>query len=329
VTPVMDEVLRQVRALPGIRAAGMATMSPLAGGVSARSLEAEPDDRSVHIRPAWPTSITPGYFEAQGIPLLSGRGIADADDASSEPVAVISARLARRLFDRRNPVGATMHVGDSTQMTRTLRIVGVAGDVHLDPRQGPYSLFYVPFAQSTGLPPYANLVIGTQGRVDSRALASEIEAAAPGIRPPRVSTMEQLLEMELLRERFAAGFASLFGVLALLLAAVGLYGVVAYSVARRTSEFGVRRALGARSRSVIGLVLRGSIALVVIGVVLAAPAVYVVGRTLNAMLFGLGGHDPFALGGSVLTLVGVALFASVVPASRAARVDPVVALRAE
>jgi predicted permease len=325
VLPIHADILRRVRALPWVTEAGMSSEVPLFGGMG-RSADVELADGSRKVAGAWPTAITPAYLGAAGVSLVAGRDFSPADNVSSEPVTIISMALARRLFEDRNPLGAIIRIVDDS--VRTVRIVGLAADVKLHVREAPSRIVYLPASQSRRLVSL-HVVMRVSRSIDESTVAGAIVAAAPGLRAPRVLSMGRELDLELLRERIAAVFATLFGVLALVLASIGIYGVVAYGVARRTTEIGIRMALGARAGMVVRSILRNSLMLVGAGVVLGAPGVFLAGRALDAFLYGLGGHDPLALLVSAGVLMAMTILASAAPAWRAARIDPMVALRGE
>lgn len=325
VLPIHADILRRVNELPWVTQAGMSSEVPLFGGMG-RSADVELADGSRTVHGAWPTAITPAYLAAAGVPLVAGRDFSAADIVSSEPVAIISIALAHRLFEDRNPLGAIIRVVDDS--VRTVRIVGLAADVKLHVREARSKIVYLPTSQSRRLVSL-QLLIRVARSVDQSTVAGAIVAAAPGIRAPRVLSMRREMDLELLRERVAAVFATLFGALALVLASIGIYGVVAYGVARRRTEIGIRMALGARAGMVVRSILRNSLILVGAGVVLGAPGVFLAGRALDAFLYGLGGHDPIALLASAAVLIAMTILASAAPAWRAARIDPVVALRGE
>jgi putative ABC transport system permease protein len=326
IVPLHDELLRRVRAVPGVERAGMTTYAPLFGGRNAMVRIAGRDGTSDSERMML-SAVTPGYFAAMGIRLLSGRDVAAGDGASAEPVAVVSASVAKLIAGDASPIGASIRL--RADSVRTVRVVGVVGDVKLVDLRGPARpVIYVPLLQAGDWP---FLELAVQSPVLSPALfrqvGAAIEASAPGVRIRVMSEMREAVSRSMLRERLAAGLAGTFGVLALTLAAVGVYGVIAYGVARRTGEIGVRMALGATSGSVIRLVARGSLRLVAVGLVAGAPLTYAAGRALRSQLFGVGATDPLVLGAAVGVLVLVAAAATAIPARRAARIDPLIALR--
>jgi predicted permease len=327
IVPIHAEMLRRVRAIPGVERAGMSTQTPIAGGRNITvSLDA---DGAVVWRSLAFTSVSPDYFASVGIALIAGRDFTDRDDASSERVVIISRAVAQRAFPGRNPIGATLRIrGDSVH---TVRVIGVARDTKMFGLRGDrVPVVYTPVTQ-TGHWPFLGLAVRMPDGADAttRRVTDAIEAAAPGVRVRKVSTMRSEIHESMFTERLAASVASLFGLLALLLAAVGIYGVVAFNVARRTNEIGVRVALGARRRDILRLVLRSSLTLVAVATLVGGPLAFMAGRALRSQLFGVRANDPVLLLFALASLVMMALIATFVPARRATRIDPLVALRAE
>ncbi len=325
VVPLWPDILRAVQGVPGVAGAGMATLVPLFGGrmatVQLLHQDGSPDGEEVPL-----TGVSASYFTATGIALIAGRSFGDEDRTTAEPVTILSESLARRLGGLA-AVGTVVHL--SGRLDGARRVVGIVRDVRLgSPRDPPSASIYFPLDQ-IGRWPYVQLMIRrTPGApVAADSIIRVIERTAPGIRVRNVLTVEEERAAWLLRELVAAGLASVFSVVALGLAAIGLYGVIAYQVARRTSEIGVRMALGASRGSVVSLVTRRSFALVGGGIIVAIPLVFAAGRAVRSLLFGVGSTDGGALAASLLILVAVSLVATLIPAVRAARIDPLVALR--
>jgi putative ABC transport system permease protein len=326
IVPIHDEILRRVRLVPGVERAGMVTIAPIAGG---RNIEVRLESGGRASERMTLVGATPGYLGAMGIRLAAGRDFTTRDDSTSERVAIVSETLARRAFGSGAAVGATIRMRSDT--TQTFRVVGVARDTRMYGLRGErVPVIYAPVTQ-TGYWPFLGLTVRMPDGSESltRRVIAEIELAAPGVRIRRVTTMRAEVRESMFTERVTASIASLFGALALVLAAIGIYGVVAFAVARRTNELGVRIALGAQRADILALVLRSSLGLVAAGVVIGAPLAFVAGRTLRAQLFGVSAHDPMLLLGALGVLVAVALVATAAPARRAARIDPLVALRSD
>jgi putative ABC transport system permease protein len=326
-----DRVLEKISALPGVVAVGSTTKIPLTGGGSKQPF-------TVEGRPAPPLSeqplaqtryVSPDYFKAMGIPLKQGRAFEDRDREDAPQVVIISEAMARRFWPGENPVGKRLTASFHEKMGPR-EIVGVVGDVKsngLDDEGG--STMYLPFRQVPM--PFMTFVVRTssdpQGFVNpvSKAVyAVDREQALTSVR-----TMEQVLAESLSGRRFNMTLLMTFAALALALAAVGVYGVMSYSVMLRRRELGIRIALGARALDVLRLVLGQGLALTLIGVAVGMAGAYALTRLMESLLYGVSATDPLTFAGVSLLLMLVALFACLVPAWRATKVDPMVALRCE
>jgi predicted permease len=272
--------------------------------------------------------VSPGYFGTTGITLLRGRDFSAEDRAGAARVSVISESLARREWPGMDAIGQTFSLGRDTAV---VTVVGVVSDVvarKITDRQRREQI-YVPFDQSRWSG--ADLVLRTQG--DPATMVSAVKQVIAGFdRDLPVSTLRSMKEG--IRDRMFEGrvygaMFAVFGLAALLLASVGLYGVVSFSVSQRTQEVGVRMALGALPHDVLRLVLAGSARMLAIGVLFGVPAAIGLAQVLRGSLYGISATDPMTFIAIPLVLSGVALLASWIPARRATRVDPVVALRAE
>ena len=333
VVPVYRQVLQNVGAVPGVQGAGIATMVPLFGG-SNQWIEIDvpgqprTSDGGPWIRVVY---MTPGYLGATGIRLLGGRDFSDVDGARGERVAIATEGFARKFLggsDAQSALGRSFALTSDRVPTR---IVGIAADAkYQDLKSVPEPMLYIPLDQAYGVQG-GQLVVRTNAGPSSvmRPIVSAIDAAAPGITVQRVRDMRSQREDVMTVERLAARLALFVSAMALVVSAVGLYGVVAYSVARRTSEIGVRLALGARTRAVLWLVARETVALVAIGVGVGLPLAFAANGAMGSQLFGVGAHDPFAAVVSIALLAAVGIVASMVPARRATRVDPKIALSAD
>ena len=327
IIPYTDAILAGARRTSGVVSAGLATVAPLFGGRwSTWDIEIPNGGARQNVPMA---AVSPGFFETMGTRLVSGRDFAELDGSGSEPVAIISRSLARALYGTENVVGRILPL--RRDQPAVLRIVGVVADVALQgPRDGTTPMFYRPVTQ-VGPWPYVELVLRT--RADDAAVIARVAAAArraaPGVRIRNTATARDQLTAWLTREILVASFASVFGALALVLAVMGIYGVISYNVARRTGELGVRMALGARATDVARLVLGSSLTMTGLGLVLGAPLAWFATRAFRSMLYGVGAHDPMLLGLSVLVLLVAAVLAAAVPARRATAIDPLVALRSE
>jgi predicted permease len=269
--------------------------------------------------------VYPNSFAALGIPLVAGRDFSPQDDRQSQRVAVINESMARRFFGNENPIGRRFSV-----RAGEIEIIGVAKDVKYRSFRDPgRPMFYIHFRQPGTSRGQMTLVARTTGDPAPIAAAMQREARAldPAMPMFTAETLNAQLDASLAQESLVATLSSLFGLLALALACIGLYGVMAYDVARRTREIGVRMALGASAGSVAQLVLRETMWLVGIGVVIGLGAALAATRWVKSLLYGLQPHDPLTIGLAVLTLLTVAAIAGYLPARRASRVDPMVALR--
>jgi predicted permease len=326
-----DELLGRARAWPGVTAAGAINRLPLTGRWWTINVTA--DDRPVPARAERPTAsgrvATPGYFEAMRIPLRAGRAFTAADGAAAPSVAIVSESLARRTWPGQDPIGRRLTVDEQPGLT----VVGVAGDVRvegLDTAAPP--IVYVPFAQAQfGLFPDwgMDLVVRATGDPGpwAAALQSEVRRLDPALPVFAARTVDDVLGGWLARRRAALVLFGAFAAIAVTLAGVGLYGVVAQSARQRTREIGVRVAVGARPWDIARLVLGEGLALAACGAVLGMAAAAVGGRLLSSLLFGVSPADPWTLAATALALALVATAAALLPARRASGIDPVVALR--
>jgi predicted permease len=273
--------------------------------------------------------VGPQYLNAMRMPILLGRGLTAHDDAAAPQVAVINETMARRYFPGGSPLGRTFSIGKDKPW-QNIQVVGVVRDARymdLDEKQAP-AAFY-PHAQHNQY--LYNFVVRYRG--DLKELAPRIRRAFAEVDPNLpvgdMTTLSQLIDDAVVNRRMVAQLSTLFGGLAAFLACIGIYGVMSYGVARRTNELGVRMALGAARHNVLWMVLREGLGLVGIGV--AAGLVLAIGasRLLQSFLFGAKPFDPVVIGAAVLIMAAVALFAGFLPARRATRIDPMVALRYE
>jgi len=273
-------------------------------------------------------TVSPGFFATLGIGLVAGRDLAAEDRAGTTPVAVVNETLARRFWPGVSPLGRRLSVAGKP--AESYEVVGVARDgkyVSLTEPARPYA--YFPIAQGAHFNETTLLARTDPGLPVAAAMRGAARALDPALPLFQVETLADSLRRNSSFRREGTLFVAAFGVLALILAGVGLYGVVAFAVGERRREIGVRMALGARSRDVVALFVRRGARLAAIGVAAGLLATAVVTRLLAGMLFGITPLDLATLAGASALLAGVALLASAVPASRAARIDPASALRAE
>jgi len=327
-TPVPQELVDEIQALPGVVSASVSTHTPLSGSIW--SDRAVPRGQPVPERDsAFFVGAGPRLLEIMQTPLISGRDFTDRDSAEAQPVAVVNEAYARRFFPDRQPLGQYLSAV-VRGARRDLEIVGVAKNTSAAGlrRRSPLTV-YVAYRQLTGSFP-TTLVIRARGN-----LAGMAAAIRRAIQPQMPDTAIEVLplsaqiEAAMVQERVMAGLAGAFGALALVLASVGLYGLLAYTVARRTKEVGIRVALGAERARVVAMILGGAVRLVSIGILLGLPAAWAASRAVQSMLFGLKPADPATIGGAIVLLGAAALVAAYVPAWRASRIDPLTALRHE
>ena len=317
------DVLARVRAVPGVRAAGVSMITPISGGGIDLPMtrEDKPGDQSAMV---YVNGVSDGFLSAMGTRLRRGRDFT-AQDGRGRPVALVNEALAKRFFAAEDPIGRRVMLGSESGV----EIVGVVANAKymtLREQDMPTIYRYAPREGSLG---GLQLTVGTQG--DARQLASqirrEVQSVAPAVAVPQPRTLVDQIDRSLVTERLVGRLLSVFASIALLLAAVGLYGVLGYAVARRTGEIGLRLALGASRGEVLRGVLQESAVLVAIGAALGVPAAVLLSRTLTAVLFDVTPTEPAILAGSVLSLFAVGLLAAAVPAWRASRVEPLQALR--
>jgi len=271
-------------------------------------------------------AVTPGAFGTLGIPLVAGRGFRPGDDAASTRVAVVNATLARLIAPRGSPIGMRLEdVGDGP-----LEIVGVVGDVHLEGlAAAPGLAIYMPMAQQPDIAgAFAVRASGDPMRLE-KALRSAVASVDPNQPVMNLRTMQSYLDRAVEARRFHMYLLAAFAATAALLAVVGLYAVLGYVVGLRSSEFGVRVALGADRADILRLVLGGGARLTAAGLAAGLAGAAFAGRLVASQLYGVSATDPATLAATAALLMSVALLASWLPARRAARVDPVVALRSE
>jgi putative ABC transport system permease protein len=329
-----SDVLGRVRSLPGVRSVSGVFGLPFSE-VDARTgfaIEGQPVAEANRPQTAY-VAVEPHYFRTLGIPLEKGRDFTAHDDLASAPVAIINETLARRYFPHQDPIGQRIQPGISNGYGKKqpLReIVGVVGDVKLHDlaaSAGPQC--YVPSAQSPlGL---LTVVVRTDGDPLSLAPAvrSVVASANKEVTVYNVATLQQLISRSVAAPRFLTLFLGMFASLAVLLAAVGLYGLVSYSVSLRTRELGIRMALGAEKRDVVRMVIGQGLRLTLIGVAIGVAGALALTRFLSSLLYGVKPTDPLTFIAVSLILIAVALVACYIPARRAAKVDPMVALRYE
>lgn len=326
-------LLERLEAQPGVIAAAAILIRPLEGTIgwdaSYMTESQTPEEARRNEVPNFEV-ITPHYFRAMSIPLIHGRDFTGQDTSQAPPVVIISDQMAKRIFPAgADPLGRRIKLDPSDAESPWLTIVGIVGDARYRQLEDTRFDVYVPYKQSSAGVRY--LTIRTAS--DPAAFASVVRRELANLDSEQaitgVVTMEQLVNNALARPRFNTLLLALLGLLALTLAAVGIFGIIAYTVAQRTHEIGVRIALGARSSDVLQLVLRQGMTLVALGITLGLVVAFAATRFLESLLYGVGASDPVTFAGVTLLLAAVALPACFIPARRATKVDPMIALRYE
>jgi putative ABC transport system permease protein len=328
-TAFFQEVLARVKALPGVRDAAFINAPPLTPSLLAvlpLEVEGGSKPQAEEGLGAFYLVVSPGYFKTVGIPLPVGRDFTERDTQGSTPVAIISQSFARTGWPGQNPLGKRFKFTASQQW---IEVVGVAGDVRPQLTAPPESVTYFPIAQR---PPDAAYLVAhsTQNpTVMSPALRGVVRAVDKNEPISSISTMEQFISQSVAQPRFRTLLLGIFAGLAFLLAVVGIYGIVSYSVSQRTHEIGIRMALGAERRNVLGLVVGQGMAVTLIGIGVGLVAAFGLTRLLASFLYGVRPTDPVTFVAVSAVFIAVALLASYIPARRATKVDPIVALRYE
>ncbi len=334
---LLDQLLPRLSGLPGVKSVGVVSQLPLGGGfasipftVVGRPLEKEGAKPSADFR-----IVTPNYFRTMGMPLLAGRDFSEKDRGETQLVAVVNNALARRFWPNETPVGAHITIDDNDTGPREAEVVGVVGDVkHVSLESPPTDEIYLPFHQlhqdSVALVRNNQFwVIRTEGDplLPANSVRSEIQATDREIPASNLKSMEQYLATSIAPRRFNLLLLSVFAAAALLLAVSGLYGIMAYTLSRRTQEIGVRLAVGARPAHILKLMLGQGLKLALIGITVGLVAALLCTRLLSHLLFNVGATDPETFIFVSLLLAVVALSASLIPAWKASKVDPLIAMR--
>ena len=316
----------RIEAVPGVRSAAVAADGVVSGSTSTSGIEIAGYQKGPNEQISFQTdSVGLNYFATIGMHMVEGRDFTWRDDQHAPKVAIVNQTLARRYFPGRSALG--QHFGDDKPDTQ---IVGVVADARVnDVREAPPIMAWYPMAQHLEYSDFITVRADGDPKSIAAALRRAVTQAAPNLTVARVRTLAEQIRSDLVEERLIVQFTSAFGVLALLLAAVGLYGVMSYAVARRTAEFGVRMALGASRREVLEMILGESALIVALGLGCGVPLLLAGMRLVNGMLFGVSVGDPVSISLGTATLVVVAILAAAVPAFRASRVDPMTALRYE
>jgi putative ABC transport system permease protein len=321
------ELIDRIAALPGVQSVGGITRLPLSGGGtdSEFAIEGQPPSEPGHEPVAWYNSVTPDYFRTMGIRLIKGRLPSESDTAEATKVVFISEMMARRYFPDEDPIGKRLVFG-----TDKREIVGIVSDVtHFGLTKDPRPTMYYPHAQSPARG--MSLVVRTAGNplALTSTIRNQVSTLDQNLALSNVMTLEELVRSSIAEPRFTLLLLGAFATVALVLSAIGVYGVVSYSVSQRSHEIGVRLALGAQVLDVLKLVIGQGMMLVVGGVGVGLVAAFALSRVMSTLLYGVSPRDLMIFGATSVILSGVALGACFIPARRATRLDPMESLRCE
>src|SRR6476619_2003641 len=326
----VEQLLTSLRAVPGFESVTVTGDIPLLVGAGNATLYSRADGEVLPVdkRATAPShDVSPGYFKTWGIPVLAGRDFDEHDTADHQNVVLISQSGAKRVFGNENPIGKTLLV---TSSGTPCEIVGIVGDVRSRKvNEADDMEFYRPWAQENF--PFPTIVVRSKLRTDAvtKLVRSTLAAIDPGLAIALPQSMDKIIAQALGQTRLMTWLLGIFAGIALLLAAIGIYAAVAYTVEQRTGEIGVRMALGAQTPDVLRLVVSQGMRPVVIGLVIGIVSAFALGRLLTTQLYEVSAHNPALLAASTVLLAAIALIACLVPARRAAHVDPIQALRAE
>ena len=321
------DVIEQAEAAPGVEAVAVANAFPLGGGFQ-QTVLLEGDDPTQRAKMSYTTNVTNSYFETMGVPLLRGREFNELDRSDTRAVAVINEAMARRYWEGEDALGKRFSfISAPDRIVEVVGIVPTTAVVQVG--EDPQPVAYLPIEQN----PTAFGVIHVRTASDPQNFAAEIQSAIQSVDRDialiNVSTMDQILGNALWARRMGAALLGFFGLIALTMAAVGVYGVMSYSASQRRHEMGIRMALGATASEVLQLVLRQGMAVVGVGVLVGLGTSLALSRAIASLLYGVSSTDPLTFGGISVLIVLVALAASYIPARRATKVDPLVVLRSE
>jgi len=330
----LDQLLAKVRAIPGVQSATLGSDLPICcQGQSTISFASRPEADQSKLALLNVAVVDPEYFETLQIPFVGGRHIETGDRAGAPLVALVSERVAKKFFGGASPIGERLRLGGGGQVNDTnswRTIVGVVRDTRTDGlTEAPRGTLYLPRAQEKMRGGFVIVRSAQPAEQMTAQLRRALAEVDPNVPLERVQTMDAALAVEVEGPKFSMLMLTLFAAVALALASVGIYGVISYNVTQRTGEIGVRVALGAQRRDVAALVVGQAMAMAAVGVVIGVLLALWGGKSLSAMLFGVGPRDPLVLGAASVFLLAVALAAALAPALRAMRIDPTIAMRAD
>jgi predicted permease len=322
------DVIERAKSVPGVVGASVSSNGVLGGGILATIFregeQADPNNRGTLVGF---DDVTPGHFETMRIPLLRGRDFTDFDRENTTPVVVVNEAMAKMVWPGQEALGKRFAIVTTPNLFQVVGVVGttIVGQIGEDPQP----VAYLPMRQQYS--PFATLVVRTTGNPEPLlgAVRTQVQQLDKNLAFTNGQTVQQILGQGLWAARMGAALLGLFGALALILASIGIYGVLAYSVAQRTSEIGLRMALGAQPHQVLRLVLKQGMLLALAGAIVGVVVALPVARLASGLLYGVSASDPLTYAGITLLLMGVALLACYLPARRATRIDPLVALRVD
>jgi predicted permease len=320
------DAVEHAMAAPGVQSAAVASNFPLGGGL-ARTIFLEGQDEKSGVRGTLTSlnSVSSGFFQTEGTPIVRGRAFNEMDRKGTKAVAIVNRAMAKHFWPNEDPLGKRFHFFGDTML---IEVVGEAADSwQFGVGEEPLPVAYLPIEQDFS--PFAVLHVRTSGSPGAviPSVRESVQSLDRNLALVNVNTIGELLDQGLWAARMGAILLGVFGLLALLLASVGIYGVLSYSVSQRTQEVGIRMALGATPRQVLGLVVKQGMTLVLIGVAIGLAGSFGLSRVLASLLFGVKASDPVTFAAVSLVLAAVALMATYIPARRATKVDPMVALR--
>jgi putative ABC transport system permease protein len=329
-----EQIQQRLATIPGVQAVGLATHVPYAdgGGISTRdfSIQEHPVTQRDESRDSIVETTSPSYFREMNVGLRDGRFLTDADGAETPKVAVVSASLARRYFGGENPLGQHIKIGKADSDEPWMTVVGVVNDLHYSwIVKEDVPTLYRPYRQTP--PTFTTLVLRTNGDPLKfvSAAREQIAAVDPNLPMYDIKSMDKAITESIIGIAYVATMMAVLGIIALVLASVGIFGVMSYAVSERTHEIGIRMSQGAQTRDILSLVLRGGMFMTLLGLVIGLPIAFLMARTMSSLLFNVQTADPISFLVLPLVLMAVAALACYLPARRAAQMDPLVALRHE